>query len=156
LEAFHQYLSLLSASMTAHDYSRLATLLDIGAIGGLALGNVLETYHSPEELWKRLLVGGASESLMVLASRQYVKAFQSEIGAVYRSAAWRLYDDLWRLSMQLQPDLAAEIRREQIDALLEPVHDHSLDNTVKAVIIGLLYQMLLLIHVKAGRPDLLE
>jgi len=155
LEGFHDYLTLLSASMTARDYSRRATLMDIGAIGGLAVGNILETYHSPEELWKRLLVGGASESLMVLASRQYVKAFQTEIGSVHDSAAWRLYGEFWRLSERLRPELSLEERRQQIDALLSPIHDVSVESNPRAVMIGLLYQLLLLILVKVDHPELL-
>lgn len=155
LEEFHRFLTLLSASMTARDYSRWATLMDIGAIGGLAVGHILETYHSPEELWKRLLAGAASEGLMVLASRQYVKAFQTEIGAVHESAAWRLYGGFWHLSERLRPELSPETRRQQIDALLDPVHDVSPPSSARAVMIGLLYQLLLLILLKVDHSDLL-
>ncbi|MCP4428921.1 MAG: hypothetical protein GY803_30930, partial [Chloroflexi bacterium] len=70
LDKFYAFINELSASMSAHEYSKLATLLDIGAIGGVAIQNLLESDIKPEELWKRLLAGGIGESLMVLASRQ--------------------------------------------------------------------------------------
>jgi hypothetical protein len=132
--------------MNAHEYSKLATLLDIGAVGGVALESVLGRDLSPSDLWKRLLLGSASEGLMVLASRQYVKAFLEETTAVYQSAAWFLFHELWRLSLLNQPELAPETRRMAIDQMLAPIHDNTVNGTLKVVLIGRVFQMLLLIR----------
>ncbi len=132
--------------MSAHEYSKLATLLDIGAVGGVALERVLESEVTSAELWRRLLIGAVSESLMVWASRQYVQAFRAEITSVYQTAAWHLYDELWRISEQAQPEQEPATRRQAIDQLLAPIHDQKLEDTVKAVLIGRIFQILLLIH----------
>lgn len=147
LNHFYEFLNHLSASMSAHEYSKFATLLDIGAVGGVALERVFEPSLSGQELWKRLLIGGASESLMVLASRQYIKAFQTEIAASCRQAAWHLYQELWRLSAQLQPSMDPAVRRQTIDAALAPIHDDQLSTDSKALLICRLFQILLLIQV---------
>ena len=86
LEAFYHFLSELSAGTSAHQYSQIASMLDIGAVGGVALENLLQS-DSSTDLWQRLLAGSISEGLMVLASRQYIKAFQVEMTTVYQSAA---------------------------------------------------------------------
>ncbi len=146
LDEFHGFLNTLSASTTAHEYSKIATLLDIGAIGFVALEHVIDGNLSPSQLWRRLIAGSAGEGLMVLASRQYVKAFQAETIAVFRSSAWHLYQDLWQISTDTQPDLEVEVRRQVIDQLLAPIHDESVDQMVKVVLIGRLFQLLLVIR----------
>ncbi len=145
LSQFYDFLAHLSAGAEAHQYSQLASLMDIGAVGGVALENLLQT-DSTGELWKKLLAGGISEGLMVLASRQYVKAFKAEMETVYLSAAWFLFDALWQLSTVSQPDLDPAIRRQAIEQLLAPIRAADTHNTVKAVLIGRLLQALLLAH----------
>jgi hypothetical protein len=146
LDRFYQFLNELAASTSAHEYSRLASLLDIGAMGGVVVGSLLETRTSVAELWQRLLLGGLSESLMVMASRQYIKGAKAEMQGVYRAAAWYLYRELWHLSQQYQPELEAAERRQHIESLLAPVQRDSVHDTAKAVLIGRLFQLLLLAH----------
>jgi hypothetical protein len=148
LDRFHEFLNELYASMSAHEYSQLATQLDIGAVGGVALERILEAGLSSADLWKRLLLGGASEGLMVLASRQYVKAFLAETTAVFESAAWFLYHELWNLSRLTQPDIEPAIRRQVIDSLMAPVRTDEVSSTMKAVLIGRIFQVLLLLQIR--------
>lgn len=148
LDGYHRFLVDLSASVSAHEFSKLATLYDIGALGGVALENVLQSNLTGKEIFKRLLVGGASEGLMVLASRQYVQAFEVETAAVYESAAWQLHDELWRLSRRSQPDLQPKDQLHSIAQLLAPIKDKRTSSSDKALTISYLYQTLLLAHLK--------
>lgn len=143
LDAFHNFLIELVASATAREYSHFASLLDMGAIGGVAIQNLLESRDS-DGWWQRMLVGGLSESLMILAARQYVKAWENEMSSDYAQAAWVLYRHYWQLSVDMQPDLDTEMRRRLVDELLAPIHDQETSGTAKAALLGRLFQLLLL------------
>ena len=146
LDKFHEFLNQLYASMSAHEYSKLATLLDIGAVGGVAFENVLQSGLDKADIWKKLLVGGASEALMVVASRQYVKAFMAETSSVFANAAWSLHRLLWLLSLDTQRDLSPKERRTAIDHILAPVQQDGVNDQLKAVLIGRLFLVVLLLH----------
>jgi hypothetical protein len=151
IDHFYVFLNELSASMNAHEYSKLATMLDIGAVGGVAIQSLIESKLSAAELWQRLLVGGISEGLMVLASRQYVKGARAEMIGVFQAACWELFGHLWHLAAQLQPKLAPVERRRMLDELLAPIYEEEVDDGVKIVLIGRLFQTLLLIHLSHGQ-----
>ena len=156
LDKFYAFVNELSASMSAHEYSKLATLLDIGAVGGVAIQNLIDGDMKPGELWKRLLVGGIGESLMVLASRQYVKGAKAGMMGVCRATAWELYGELWQLSAQLQPELDPAARRELIDSLLSAIHNDAVPEMVKIGLNGRLFQILLLQHVSISASQLIS
>jgi hypothetical protein len=156
LGKFYAFLNELSASMSAHEYSKLATLLDIGAVGGVAIQNLIDSNIEPNELWKRLLAGGIGESLMVLASRQYVKGAKAGMMGVCRATAWELYNEFWQLSAQLQPELDNDARRQLIDDLLAGIHDDSLPEMVKIGLNGRLFQILLLQHLCISASQLIS
>ena len=153
LDNFFVFLNELSASMSAHEYSKLASLLDIGAVGGVAVQSLIESDLAAADFWKRLLAGGFSESLMVLASRQYVKAFKAEIASICQSAAWYLFSELWQLSARYQPDLEPTARRQHIETLLAPIRRKEVDDTAKAILIGRLFQIVLLLHLSVEIGD---
>ncbi len=142
LDAFYTFLNELVASATAREYSHFASILDMGAVGGVAIQNLLE--RGSEGWWQRLIVGGLSESLMILAARQYVKAWENEMSSDFNEAAWFLYRQYWQLSAEMQPDLARDERRRLVDELLAPVHDPDVNGTAKAALLGRLFQLLLL------------
>jgi hypothetical protein len=143
VEEFQKFLDDLATGSTSREYSELASLLDISAVGGVVLENVLEK-EGAEELGLRLLAGLLSEGLMVAATRQHVKAWGAELDAVYRRSAWFLYGELWRWARELKPDLPAAERRRLLDRLLAPVHSEETSGLSKATLIGLLFQVLLL------------
>lgn len=145
LGEFYHFLNRLATTSTSHQYSHFASILDMGAVGGVAIQNLLEARRG-SEWWQRLLAGGVSETLMVLAARQYVKAWEGEMEASYTGAAWFLYDAYWRMSTILQPDLPAGARRQLLDRLLDPLHQAGVKGVVKAALIGRLFQMLLVAH----------
>jgi len=141
---FYQYLSDLKSKLTAQNYSELASMLDIGAVGAVALGNIVS--GEPESLWQRLFVGGLAEGLMVAASRQYVKGWGAETGVVHSQAAWYLTEALWRASSEMQPELPHEQRWEAIQTLLAPAHDPDVPAPEKAVLLGRIFQILLITY----------
>jgi len=147
---FYTYLSDLQSKVTARDYSEMASSLDIGAVGAVALESLIVS--DGQELWKRLLLGGIGEGLMVAASRQYIKAWQVEAGLVHSQAVWYLGEALWRTSQQMQPDLPAGERRQAIESLLAPARDPDTPAATKVLLIGRIFQLLLLSHVSRLLP----
>ncbi len=141
---FYRYLSELQSKITARDYSELASRMDIGAVGAVALENLVSA--DGEELWKRLLLGGLGEALMVAASRQYIRAWRVEANLVHSEATWYLNEALWRASRWMQPDLPVEERGQAIETLLAPTRDPDTPASAKALLIGRIFQVLLLSH----------
>jgi hypothetical protein len=148
---FHAYLCELESKLSARDYSDLASRLDIGAVGVVALESVIAS--EKEKFWQRLLLGGIGESLMVVASRQYVRAWEIETGLVHKCAAWYLAEALWRTSSEMQPELPPDQRWQAIQSLLAPVHDADVPASAKAVLLGRVFQMLLLTYVARLLPE---
>ncbi len=142
LEQFHRYLRQLEGSTTSREYSHRASLMDIGAVGGVMLDNLLEA-RSAEELGQRLLSAVLSEGLMVLATRQHVKAWEQDLETVYAETAWQLHDQIWEWSERLRPDLPAAQRRVMVEQLLAPLRSTQYSGTVRAVLISRLYQVLI-------------
>ncbi|NIV39724.1 MAG: hypothetical protein GWN58_63060, partial [Anaerolineae bacterium] len=93
------YLSDLKSKITSRNYSEMASKLDIGAVGAVALESILTT--DAEDRWKGLTLGGIAEVLMVAASRQYVKGWEVETALVHSQAAWYLSEALWRASSEM-------------------------------------------------------
>jgi hypothetical protein len=143
LGEFASFLDELATSTSSRDYSHLASMMDIGALGGVLLEQLLEP-ASADQLAQRVLAGTLSEGLMVLATRQHVKAWEGELGAVYRRAAWFLYEELWRWAQERKPDLPSAERRRLLDRLISPIHSTETPGDQKAVLIGHLFQVLLL------------
>jgi hypothetical protein len=155
---FHTYLCELQSKITARDYSELASRLDVGAVGAVALESLIDS--DKDELWQRVLMGGLGETLMVAASRQYIKAWEAETGPIHACAAWYLAEALWDASREMQPELRPDKRWAAIQALLEPAHHPDVPAPDKAILLGRIFQMLLLTHIarmlpgtKAGTDD---
>ncbi len=141
---FHAYLSELQSKLAAEEYSELASRLDIGAVGVVALENIIATER--EEFWERFILGALAEGLMVAASRQYIKGWKVETGLVHSRAAWYLVDALWHASVEMQPDLQAGPRWQAIQALLAPARDPDVPAPDKAALLGRVFQMLLITY----------
>jgi hypothetical protein len=147
---FYTYLGEIEAKVSAREYSELASLLDIGAVGAVALENLTE---ASEALQKRMLLGALGEFLMVLASRQYVKAWDREITPIHLRAVWFLRGDLWRLSVEGQPDMPVQERAELVDGLLAPALEKNTSDEVRWVLLGRLFQVLLVIRLAQTLSD---
>lgn len=151
LGAFHDYLDRLATGMSSRDYSQLASKLDISAISGVILERLAEASDSPK-LGLTLVAGAVSEGLMALATRQHVKAWEGELAVVHRSAAWVLYDELWRWTGERNPELEAPQRRELLDELLAPALDPKQPGLLRAALICRLFQILVAAGVTEERP----
>lgn len=142
LDEFHDFLDHLAGSTTAREYSNLASMLDIGGVGGVILESLLEA-DDPSKLAQRLLSAVLSEGLMILATRQHVRAWEEELDSVYRAAAWSLYPKIWRFSVDQKPGLSDPERRALVEQLFKPLTDPARSGTVRAVVIVRLFQALL-------------
>ena len=139
---FHSYLAELQAKLTAKQYSELASMLDIGAVGLVVLENIITADEG--DYWQGLIMGGFAEGLMVAASRQYVKAWQAETRLVYAEAAWYLTQALWHTSREMVPDLDAGQRWQAIQGLLAPAYEADVPPMDKALLLGRVFQFLLI------------
>ncbi len=146
---FHAYLCELESKLNAQQYSEIASRLDMGAVGLVAVENIV---GGREKLWQRLLLGLVGEGMMVAASRQYVRAWQVETAVVHQNAAWDLAGDLWHLSGQMQPGLAPAERWQAIHTLLAPAHDPAVPAPDKALLVGRVFQVLLLLYLVTLLP----
>jgi hypothetical protein len=146
---FHHYLCDLQSKATARQYSEFASMLDIGAVGGVAVQNLVGHLSEDEadggrDLLQRLLLGTGSESLMIAASRQYIKAWQAELHSVHCQAAWFLAGALWQLSAEGAAPGGPGERWTRIQALFAPVRDPDVPNADKALLLGRTFQLVLL------------
>jgi hypothetical protein len=142
---FHSFLDRFATSTSSRDLNHLASKLDIGAIGGVVLEQLFESPNT-KDLAMRILTGGISEGLMVLASRQYVRVQEGELAALFRDVAWTLYQRLWQWTAEANRNLGTSERRQLIDKITQPLLDTDASNVVKAVLAGRLYQVLVLAH----------
>ncbi len=153
---FHAFLDRFATATSSRDLNHLASKLDIGAIGGVVLEQLFES-PNPKDLAMRVLTGGISEGLMVLASRQYVRAQEGELAALFRDVAWTLYHRLWQWTAEANPDLDAPERRQLLDRITAPLCDSEAPSAIKAILAGRLFQVLLLGELPADvatRPGL--
>jgi hypothetical protein len=148
---FYAYLSELQSKISSQNYSELASRLDIGAVGAVAMENILTA--TQEEFWQRLVLGAVAEGLMVAASRQYVKGWEIETKLVHSQAAWYLAEALWKASTEMQPDLEAGRRWQAIQALLAPAYDPEVPAPDKAVLLGRIFQILLITYLTRLLPE---
>lgn len=143
IDRFRAYLDRLDTGGSSRDYSNLASKLDISAVGGVVLEQVLESDRG-EDLAMRLFTGMLSEGLMMLATRQHVRAWEGELNSVHGDAAWYLYGELWRWAEARKPDLPKGERRMLLDRLLGPAVAPDTAGESKALLLGRLFQVLLL------------
>jgi len=153
---FHDFLDRLATGTSSRNFSELASRMDVSAVSGVLLEQLLER-HDARDLAVRVLSGVLSEGLMVLATRQHVRAWQGELAAVFRGAAWYLYGAMWRWAEGLRPELGAGDRRHLLDRLFAPLLEPGSPEAVQAVLVGRLFQILLVSHLAAALrkvPDL--
>lgn len=147
LNSLHAYLNHLEANLTAKGYAELASKLDIAAVGAVVLQDLLTaTDRSSPTYLAQLLLGVAGEALIIAASRQYIKGRAAEVASIYHAAAWELYDLWWHASADMQPDLSLGERRQLLDDLFAPIQSADTDDMNSLVMVGRLYQLLLLLR----------
>jgi hypothetical protein len=144
---FYAYLSSIKSKLTAKQYSSLATLFAAGSVGAFAMSEMFEALRDdPQNAIRHLLVGGLAQSLEVLSSMQYVRAWETEFALSHEEVVWILYEHFWRLSVDTQPELDPAARHALIDSLLAAVRSLDMANGVRVAMVIRLFQILLLIR----------
>jgi hypothetical protein len=146
---FHSFLDRFATATSSHDLSHLASKLDMAALGGVLAEQLFEQPDA-KDLAKRVLTGSISEGLMVLASRQYVHVHEGELEALLRDTAWRLFELLWSWTESANPELDSSERRKLIEQLTAPISNPKLGIDPRAVLVGRLFQVLVLGHLTDG------
>ncbi len=155
IEEYQKFLQHILTGAASRHYSDLASKLDIGSITGVVVDRFLESKDA-RSLARSMLSGILSEGLMVLATRQHVKAWEESLGAVCTGASWFLYEELWYWAQEKKPELPAGERRLMLDNLFRPLCAREGAGASKAVLIGSLFQLLLLSYALdeiAGLPS---
>jgi hypothetical protein len=142
LDLYFELLTGYQAKATARQYDLLASFLDVGAVGGVALQQVMDA-EDEGEMWRKLLASTVSESMMVAASRQYVKGADTDLAAMLDEFAWRARRLLWDVSTEMRPQMDPAKRRALVDAPLAAARDASTPPLARAVVLGRLLQGLL-------------
>jgi hypothetical protein len=140
------FLNELEARLTAQGYTELASMLDMGALGMVALQNLVDGGAGTDEFLQRFLLGALSEGLMIAASRQYIRGARAEVHALFQNHAWILHEAFWQLSVTQRPELDGNGRSATLATLFDPIWDNQTEPMAKAALLGRLYQILLLVH----------
>lgn len=146
LTGYHAFASEVQGFSGSRRYAETASLFDLGAVGVLALENVLTADKITP---MRLLMSGLSEGLMFLASRQYVAGSQEVLLATYRTHAVAVQDALWSLAADFRgTDDLRSIRevREAIDGLFRRLDDPGVPVAAKVSVLHLLYALAALVR----------
>ncbi len=145
IEEYQQFLQHILTGAASRHYSDLASKLDIGSLTGIVVDRFVESKDAGS-LVRSLLSGLLSEGLMVMATRQHVKAWEESLGAVCSGASWFLYEELWRWAEEKKPETPPQERRRMLDGLFQPLCIKDAGGPSKAVLIGALFRLLLLSH----------
>ncbi|MCP4900516.1 MAG: hypothetical protein GY906_26430 [bacterium] len=154
LSGFHTFLDQLETRSKSRGHSDTASKLEVGALSSIILEDMLKEAGS-SGLAEKVLSGVATEGLAVLATRQHVKAWDNELAAVCREAAWHLYGELWEFTMCAKPELEASERRQLLDQLLDPLNKPETTLPVRVALVQRFYQILLVdaCCAAASKPD---
>ncbi|MBN1681905.1 MAG: hypothetical protein JW966_16630 [Anaerolineae bacterium] len=141
---FYGYLSCVRSKLTSKQFSALGARLAASSIGVIAVENVVEAMKSDRaNTLSSLLAGGLAATLETLSTFQHVKAWETEFTSVHEEAVWHLYAEYWRLSADMQPDLASEKRQELLDSLLAAARSLETSSVIRMGLIIRLYQIML-------------
>jgi hypothetical protein len=139
---YYGFLDQLGQGEVSRNYSHLASLMDIGSVGGVVSENLADA-EGARDLSRKLLSAVLSEGLMILGTRQHVKAWESGMSSIYSEAAWYLYQEIWALSERLKPDLSVSERRSLLDSLFKPLNSDEIAGSAKEAVLGRLFQLVL-------------
>lgn len=129
--AFYGCLRELESKSASRTASRWGAVLGTGAVASVS---ATELVDRREGALHRLLQSGIPAMLELGAAVKSAEAWEVEAKLVYDEYAWFLYDELWDVSAAARPDLSEGERREQIDALLDPLLDAAVPDGERAAL----------------------
>jgi len=106
VRGFHEFSVEMRSEIESKDYSQMASIFDLTAIGALAAQDVLPGLDGLS--LPKILLGALSEGLIFLGSRQYVAGAQKIVNARLRIHSHRVYERLWRLPMDFKKQFTEE------------------------------------------------
>jgi len=143
---FHTFASEVKGFVLSRDFSKKASLFDIGSVGVLAVENVLTAER--KSLF-RLLMSGLSEGLAFAASRQYIYGSTAVLDGLYRTNSAALYDDLWALATEIRGPLDEKTAREVqqgLDGFFKQLAEPGVPVDRRVVAIYQMYGILVLVR----------
>ncbi|MBI5957862.1 MAG: hypothetical protein HY866_03945 [Chloroflexi bacterium] len=144
---FYSYLSCVRSKLSSKQHSALAAWLQVGALGAIALEDMIHLAGQDHlRVITNLFTAGLATSFEALSSFQQVKAWETEFASVHDEAVWKLYEILWQLSVETQPDLPVQQRLALIETLLAAVRDPNSNSLARVALIIRLFQVLLLVR----------
>lgn len=143
----HEFAAELRGFQSQKEHSEKASMFDLGAVGVLAVENVL-TADKPN--LARIVMSALSEALMYLASRQYVGGSAEVLRSLYRRNAASMHRDLWTLATDYRRGLSEkEIRgiQEEIDAFFRRLETDGVPVEARIAVLRQFYALLLTLRV---------
>ena len=132
VRAFHACLRALESKSASRTASRWGAILGTAAVGTTSLPELRD--RQGREL-RELVEDALPAFLEVGASIQTAQAWEIDARLIYDEFAWFLYEELWSISSSTNPDLAADERRERIDAVLDPILGNELSDADRAALV---------------------
>ena len=127
--AFQACMRTLESKSASRSASRWGAVLGTAAVASVSLP---ELRSRQERGLGELLERALPAVLEIGASLRSAEAWEIEAGLIYDEFAWFLYEELWDISLGVQPKLTAVERRERIDQVLDPLLDSDLPDKDRA------------------------
>jgi hypothetical protein len=131
----------VNAWLGARNLSELATMFDIGAIGVLAVQDVV----GGEASIPKLVLGGLSEALIIMGSTQYIKGDRRMLEAAMDVHLMDLRDRFWALPGRFRGRLSeedVEEVREGLEGFFAALRREDVPTEARIAIAHQLYRVL--------------
>jgi hypothetical protein len=127
--AFQACMRTLESKSASRTASRWGAVLGTAAVATVSLP---ELRNRQERGLGELLEHALPAVLEIGAAVRSAEAWEIEAGLIYDEFAWFLYEELWDISLGVQPELTAVERRQRIDQILDPLLDADLSDKDRA------------------------
>ena len=127
--AFQACMRTLESKSASRTASRWGAVLGTAAVATVSLP---ELRNRQERGLGELLEHALPAVLEIGAAVRSAEAWEIEAGLIYNEFAWFLYEELWDISLGVQPELTAVERRQRIDQILDPLLDSDLPDKDRA------------------------
>ena len=146
---FHEFSVEMRSEIESMDFSQMASIFDLTAIGSLAAQDILP--HLDNLSLPKILLGALSEGLIFLGSRQYVAGAEKIVNARLWIHSHKVYQRLWGLPMdfnrQFTEDNVAEIQKS-MDDFFKALLREDLPPPPKIAILQQFYSLILAIRIE--------
>ena len=127
--AFQACMRTLESKSASRTASRWGAVLGTAAVATVSLP---ELRNRQERGLGELLEHALPAVLEIGAAVRSAEAWEIEAGLIYDEFAWFLYEELWDISLGVQPELTAVECRQRIDQILDPLLDADLPDKDRA------------------------